>query len=118
MSAHLYLITGAGGGNGGVSKQVIERLRERGHRVRANTSRRRSRRSAARTRRRSRSWRLDQPVKRCRCDGRRRPHVLFDERFAGLPNCAGRYAAPTSRMKPGSRRSLSRWACPHTWSST
>ena len=35
MTTHLYLITGAGGGNGGVSKQVIERLRERGHRVRA-----------------------------------------------------------------------------------
>jgi uncharacterized protein YbjT (DUF2867 family) len=35
MSAHLYLITGAGGGNGGVSKQVIERMRERGQRVRA-----------------------------------------------------------------------------------
>ena len=35
MTTHLYLITGAGGGNGGVSRQVIERLRERGHRVRA-----------------------------------------------------------------------------------
>jgi uncharacterized protein YbjT (DUF2867 family) len=35
MSAPLYLITGAGGGTGGVSRQVIEQLRERGHRVRA-----------------------------------------------------------------------------------
>src|SRR5947207_2191508 len=35
MSAPLYLITGAGGGAGGVSRQVIEQLRERGHRVRA-----------------------------------------------------------------------------------
>ncbi|MGW4714180.1 NAD(P)H-binding protein [Nocardia sp. NPDC004260] len=35
MSARLYLITGAGGGTGGVSRQVIERLRERGERVRA-----------------------------------------------------------------------------------
>ncbi|MET9026653.1 NAD(P)H-binding protein [Nocardia sp. NPDC004168] len=35
MSAPLYLITGAGGGTGGVSRQVIERLRERGDRVRA-----------------------------------------------------------------------------------
>ena len=35
MSTPLYLITGAAGGNGGVSRQVIEQLRERGHRVRA-----------------------------------------------------------------------------------
>ncbi|WP_039796447.1 NAD(P)H-binding protein [Nocardia araoensis] len=35
MSAPLYLITGAGGGTGGVSQQVIARLRERGDRVRA-----------------------------------------------------------------------------------
>ncbi|MFF3575147.1 hypothetical protein ACFYXQ_46195 [Nocardia jiangxiensis] len=35
MGAPLYLITGAGGGTGGVSRQVIERLRERGDRVRA-----------------------------------------------------------------------------------
>lgn len=35
MSAALYLITGAGGGTGGVSRQVIEQLRGRGHRVRA-----------------------------------------------------------------------------------
>jgi uncharacterized protein YbjT (DUF2867 family) len=35
MSAPLYLITGAGGGTGGVSRQVVEQLRERGHRVRA-----------------------------------------------------------------------------------
>ena len=35
MSALLYLITGAGGGSGGVSRQVIEQLRERGDRVRA-----------------------------------------------------------------------------------
>jgi uncharacterized protein YbjT (DUF2867 family) len=35
MSAPLYLITGAGGGTGGVSRQVIELLRERGDRVRA-----------------------------------------------------------------------------------
>lgn len=35
MSAPLYLITGAAGGTGGVSRQVIEQLRERGHRVRA-----------------------------------------------------------------------------------
>jgi uncharacterized protein YbjT (DUF2867 family) len=35
MTAPLYLITGAGGGTGGVSRQVIEQLRERGHRVRA-----------------------------------------------------------------------------------
>ncbi|MEU6190514.1 NAD(P)H-binding protein [Nocardia sp. NPDC047038] len=35
MSAPLYLITGAGGGTGGVSRQVIARLRERGDRVRA-----------------------------------------------------------------------------------
>jgi len=35
MSAPLYLITGAGGGTGGVSRQVIERLRADGHRVRA-----------------------------------------------------------------------------------
>ncbi|MFJ9370789.1 NAD(P)H-binding protein [Nocardia sp. NPDC101769] len=35
MSAPLYLITGAGGGTGGVSRQVIEQLRERGDRVRA-----------------------------------------------------------------------------------
>jgi uncharacterized protein YbjT (DUF2867 family) len=33
MSAPLYLITGAGGGAGGVSRQVIEQLRERGDRV-------------------------------------------------------------------------------------
>lgn len=35
MTASLYLITGAGGGTGGVSRQVIEQLREGGHRVRA-----------------------------------------------------------------------------------
>lgn len=35
MSTSLYLITGAGGGTGGVSRQVIEQLREHGHRVRA-----------------------------------------------------------------------------------
>jgi uncharacterized protein YbjT (DUF2867 family) len=35
MNAPLYLITGAGGGTGGVSRQVIEQLRGRGHRVRA-----------------------------------------------------------------------------------
>lgn len=35
MNAPLYLITGAGGGTGGVSRQVIEQLREHGHRVRA-----------------------------------------------------------------------------------
>jgi uncharacterized protein YbjT (DUF2867 family) len=35
MGTPLYLITGAAGGNGGVSRQVIEELRERGHRVRA-----------------------------------------------------------------------------------
>jgi uncharacterized protein YbjT (DUF2867 family) len=35
MSAPLYLVTGAGGGTGGVSRQVIEHLRGRGHRVRA-----------------------------------------------------------------------------------
>ena len=35
MSTPLYLITGAGGGNGSVSRQVVEQLRERGHRVRA-----------------------------------------------------------------------------------
>ena len=35
MSAPLYLITGAAGGTGGVSRQVIEQLRERGHPVRA-----------------------------------------------------------------------------------
>ena len=40
MSTPLYLITGAAGGNGGVSRQVIEQLRERGHRARAGTSRR------------------------------------------------------------------------------
>jgi uncharacterized protein YbjT (DUF2867 family) len=35
MNAPLYLITGAGGGNGGVSRQVVEALRAHGHRVRA-----------------------------------------------------------------------------------
>ena len=35
MSAPLYLITGAGGGTGGVSRLVIEQLRSRGERVRA-----------------------------------------------------------------------------------
>ena len=35
MSSPLYLITGAGGGIGGVSRQVIEQLRMRGYRVRA-----------------------------------------------------------------------------------
>ncbi len=35
MTASLYLITGAGGGTGGVSRQVIEQLRAAGHRVRA-----------------------------------------------------------------------------------
>jgi uncharacterized protein YbjT (DUF2867 family) len=35
MSSPLYVITGAGGGTGGVSRQVIEQLRMRGHRVRA-----------------------------------------------------------------------------------
>ncbi len=35
MSSPLYLITGAGGGTGGVSRQVIEQLRMRGYRVRA-----------------------------------------------------------------------------------
>jgi uncharacterized protein YbjT (DUF2867 family) len=35
MNLPLYLITGAGGGTGGVSRQVIEDLRERGERVRA-----------------------------------------------------------------------------------
>jgi uncharacterized protein YbjT (DUF2867 family) len=35
MTEPLYLITGAGGGTGGVSRQVIEQLREGGHRVRA-----------------------------------------------------------------------------------
>jgi uncharacterized protein YbjT (DUF2867 family) len=35
MSAPLYLITGAGGGAGGVSRLVIEQLRGRGERVRA-----------------------------------------------------------------------------------
>jgi uncharacterized protein YbjT (DUF2867 family) len=35
MSALLYLITGAGGGAGGVSRLVIEQLRGRGERVRA-----------------------------------------------------------------------------------
>lgn len=35
MSEPVYLITGAGGGSGGVSRQVVEQLRERGNRVRA-----------------------------------------------------------------------------------
>ncbi|WP_135452659.1 NAD(P)H-binding protein [Mycobacterium sp. DL99] len=35
MAERLYLVTGAGGGTGGVSRQVIELLRQRGHRVRA-----------------------------------------------------------------------------------
>src|ERR1700761_2467693 len=35
MTTPLYLITGAGGGTGGVSRQVIGRLRGDGHRVRA-----------------------------------------------------------------------------------
>jgi uncharacterized protein YbjT (DUF2867 family) len=35
MNAPLYLITGAGGGTGGVSRQVIEHLRGHEHRVRA-----------------------------------------------------------------------------------
>ena len=35
MSTPLYLITGAGGGTGGVSRLVIEQLRSRGERVRA-----------------------------------------------------------------------------------
>lgn len=35
MSTPSYLITGAGGGTGSVSRQVVEQLRERGHRVRA-----------------------------------------------------------------------------------
>lgn len=35
MSSPLYLITGAGGGTGGVSRQVVEQLRQRGHLVRA-----------------------------------------------------------------------------------
>jgi uncharacterized protein YbjT (DUF2867 family) len=35
MSTPLYFITGAGGGTGSVSRQVVERLRERGERVRA-----------------------------------------------------------------------------------
>jgi uncharacterized protein YbjT (DUF2867 family) len=35
MNSPLYLITGAGGGAGSVSRQVIKRLRERGVRVRA-----------------------------------------------------------------------------------
>ncbi|GAA4474250.1 SDR family oxidoreductase [Rhodococcus olei] len=35
MADPLYLITGAGGGTGGVSTQVVERLRTGGHRVRA-----------------------------------------------------------------------------------
>src|ERR1700753_2268347 len=36
MTTPLYLITGAGGGTGGVSRQVIELLRAGGHRVRAS----------------------------------------------------------------------------------
>jgi uncharacterized protein YbjT (DUF2867 family) len=35
MAKPLYLITGAGGGTGGVSRQVVEQLRAGGHRVRA-----------------------------------------------------------------------------------
>src|ERR1700754_4518655 len=35
MTTPLYLITGAGGGTGGVSRQVIELLRAGGHRARA-----------------------------------------------------------------------------------
>jgi uncharacterized protein YbjT (DUF2867 family) len=35
MNAPLYLVTGAGGGTGGVSRQVIEDLRKHGKRVRA-----------------------------------------------------------------------------------
>ncbi|MDH6246392.1 NAD(P)H-binding protein [Mycobacterium sp. OTB74] len=35
MTDPLYLVTGAGGGAGGVSRLVIEQLRQRGHRVRA-----------------------------------------------------------------------------------
>jgi uncharacterized protein YbjT (DUF2867 family) len=35
MDAPLYLVTGAGGGTGGVSRQVIEDLRKHGERVRA-----------------------------------------------------------------------------------
>jgi len=35
MNAPLYLVTGAGGGTGGVSRQVVEGLRARGERVRA-----------------------------------------------------------------------------------
>jgi len=35
MNTPFYLITGAGGGTGGVSRQVIEELRGSGHRVRA-----------------------------------------------------------------------------------
>lgn len=35
MSTQLYLVTGAGGGTGGVSRLVIEQLRTRGERVRA-----------------------------------------------------------------------------------
>jgi len=35
MNAPLYLVTGAGGGTGGVSRQVVEALSDRGDRVRA-----------------------------------------------------------------------------------
>lgn len=35
MSSPLYVVTGAGGGNGGVSTQVVAILRKRGNRVRA-----------------------------------------------------------------------------------
>lgn len=35
MGAPVYLITGAGGGTGGVSRQVVDQLRQRGNQVRA-----------------------------------------------------------------------------------
>ena len=55
MSEPLYLITGAGGGTGGVSRQVIELLRAtRAPGARVGSPRRRPSGSAARTRRRSR----------------------------------------------------------------
>lgn len=49
MSTPLYLITGAGGGSGGVSRQIIEQLLERGHRVRAMVHRDDARADALRT---------------------------------------------------------------------
>ena len=99
----MYLITGAGGGIGSVSRGVVELLLDDGQQVRAMVRRDDDRADGtSRNRRRSRRRRSDQPAGRRERDGRRRPDVLQHERLAGLPD--GDVHRLRGRARSGPRR--------------